>query len=72
MFKRTAPCLKYIRPAPSLRAFRCINEESLDRYSPGGYHPVRIGEYFDKERFCIINKLGYGPYSTVWLAYDRV
>ncbi|KAK4145600.1 kinase-like domain-containing protein [Dichotomopilus funicola] len=71
MLRRTAPCLKYIHPAPSLRAFRSINEESLDRYCPGGYHPVRISEAFDEGRFRISNKLGYGPYSTVWLAYDK-
>lgn len=23
-----------------------INEENLGRYSPGGYHPVRIGDLF--------------------------
>ncbi|KAF1920903.1 serine kinase [Ampelomyces quisqualis] len=47
-----------------------IREESLDRYTAGGYHPVRIGDLFKDGAYKVINKLGYGQYSTVWLAYD--
>ena len=42
---------------------------SLDRYEPGGYHPVAIGDVLDK-RYPIVDKLGSGGYSTVWLARD--
>ena len=45
-----------------------IKEESLARYCPGGYHPVRIGDTFKEGKYLIVNKLGYGLYSTVWLA----
>ena len=44
-------------------------EESFDRYRPGGYHPVRIGDLFN-DRYKVVRKLGYGQYSTVWLARD--
>lgn len=47
-----------------------VREESLDRYTTGGYHPVRIGDLFKDGAYKVINKLGYGQYSTVWLVYD--
>ncbi|KAG6032239.1 hypothetical protein E4U41_007279 [Claviceps citrina] len=47
-----------------------ISEESLDRYCIGGYHPVKIGDSFNHGKYKIISKLGYGLYSTVWLALD--
>lgn len=47
-----------------------IKEENFDLYSAGGYHPVRIGDLFKDGAYKVINKLGYGQYSTVWLAYD--
>ncbi|KAI1122434.1 kinase-like protein [Nemania abortiva] len=45
-------------------------EENLARYCPGGYHPVRIGDVFANGRYTVVNKLGWGSYSTVWLATD--
>ncbi|KAE8154969.1 kinase-like domain-containing protein [Aspergillus avenaceus] len=44
--------------------------EKLERYRPGGYHPVVIGEQL-KDRYCIVHKLGFGAYLTVWLARDQ-
>jgi serine/threonine-protein kinase SRPK3 len=44
-------------------------EEDPERYCPGGYHPVHVGENFNN-KYQIISKLGYGVYSTVWLAQD--
>lgn len=43
--------------------------ESLEKYRRGGYCPVMIGDILNK-RYQIIDKLGYGGYSTVWLALD--
>ncbi|GAQ35826.1 hypothetical protein AtubIFM56815_002976 [Aspergillus tubingensis] len=43
--------------------------ESLEKYRPGGYHPVMIGDLLH-DRYRIVDKLGYGGYSTVWLARD--
>ncbi|KAG6239087.1 hypothetical protein E4U25_001127 [Claviceps purpurea] len=52
------------KPAP------CQFPEEPDNYKPGGYHPVSLGDTFDSERYTILRKLGYGLYSTVWLARD--
>lgn len=51
-----------------LRPLRTISEEAIARYRPGGYHPVRIGDIFNNGKYKIVSKLGYGVYSTVWLA----
>lgn len=51
---------------------RAISEESLGRYCPGGYHPVRIGDIFNDGKYKVLRKLGYGVYSTVWLAHDNM
>lgn len=44
--------------------------EDLEGYRPGGYHPVNIGDVYLDGRYRIVHKLGWGSYSTVWLAYD--
>ena len=46
--------------------------ESLERYSKGGYHPVSIGDKYLQGHYHVIHKLGYGSYSTVWLARDSL
>lgn len=43
--------------------------EALEEYAPGGYHPVMVGDML-KDRYHIVDKLGFGGYSTVWLAQD--
>ncbi|PNP51065.1 hypothetical protein THARTR1_08293 [Trichoderma harzianum] len=44
-------------------------EEGKAAYRPGGFHPVYIGDIFN-DRYKILNKIGYGVYSTVWLVKD--
>lgn len=43
--------------------------ESLEKYRPGGYHPVMIGDMLHG-RYRIVDKLGFGGHSTIWLAHD--
>ncbi|KAJ7630045.1 hypothetical protein DFH06DRAFT_1337960 [Mycena polygramma] len=46
--------------------------EHSNCYGPGGFFPVRLGDVLgtDPPRYRIAAKLGYGSYSTVWLARD--
>ncbi|KAF8677377.1 CMGC SRPK protein kinase [Rhizoctonia solani] len=44
-------------------------EEAVGDYMPGGYLRVRIGDRF-AHRYRIVRKLGWGHFSTVWLAHD--
>ncbi|EMG50732.1 hypothetical protein G210_1317 [Candida maltosa Xu316] len=51
-------------------------EESNDDYKTGGYHPVCKGEiYYSRKlpnrEYIILRKLGWGHFSTVWLAKSR-
>jgi hypothetical protein len=44
--------------------------ECVQNYHPGGLHPVYLGDIVGEGRYKILRKLGYGAYSTVWLAQD--
>ncbi|KAJ7276831.1 kinase-like domain-containing protein [Mycena rebaudengoi] len=47
--------------------------ETASAYTLGGLCPIRLGcDLGSPPRYRIIAKLGYGAYSTVWLAHDRV
>ncbi|KAG8164184.1 hypothetical protein KVR01_006102 [Diaporthe batatas] len=43
--------------------------EPPDRYCLGGYHPLDVGDVL-RDRYHIVHKLGFGSYSTTWLAKD--
>lgn len=45
--------------------------EDVELYRPGGFHPVHLGDTFSNGRYRIIHKLGYGGFSTVWLAREE-
>ena len=47
------------------------DEEDWEDYVKGGYHPVKIGDTFSDERYIVVRKLGWGHFSTVWLARDQ-
>ncbi|KAI9590871.1 kinase-like domain-containing protein [Syncephalis fuscata] len=47
-----------------------MEEEDSEDYCKGGYHAVQIGETFKEGRYTILRKLGWGHFSTVWLARD--
>ena len=51
--------------------------EDITYYFPGGYHPIVVGDILSpsgengesgSRQYKIMRKLGYGSYSTVWLA----
>ena len=44
-------------------------DEGIKEYQMGGYHPVHLGEVLI-DRYVIVQKLGWGQFSTVWLAKD--
>uniref|UniRef100_A0A1A9ZQZ2 non-specific serine/threonine protein kinase n=1 Tax=Glossina pallidipes TaxID=7398 RepID=A0A1A9ZQZ2_GLOPL len=44
-------------------------QESVNEYRRGGYHPVLIGDVF-QNRFRVVRKVGWGNFSTVWLCRD--
>ena len=46
------------------------DEEDWEDYCKGGYHPVQIGDTFSDTRYTVVRKLGWGHFSTVWLAKD--
>lgn len=45
-------------------------DEGIDSYRKGGYHAVRLGDQFNGGRYIAQRKLGWGNFSTVWLAFD--
>lgn len=44
-------------------------QEDVADYCKGGYHVVNIGDLF-QGKYHVIRKLGWGHFSTVWLAWD--
>ena len=46
-------------------------DEGRSAYRKGGYHPVQVGDVF-RGTYEILCKLGWGHFSTVWLAQDRL
>ncbi|XP_028795359.1 SRSF protein kinase 1 [Neltuma alba] len=46
------------------------DDEGFESYRKGGYHAVRVGDQFAGGRYIAQRKLGWGQFSTVWLAYD--
>ncbi|KAI1195787.1 kinase domain-containing protein [Nemania serpens] len=48
-----------------------IDLEDFEDYTTGGYHPTRIGDTFHYDRYEVVHKLGFGGYSTIWLARDK-
>ena len=45
-------------------------DEGTEDYRRGGYHAVRVGDTFKNGCYVVQSKLGWGHFSTVWLAWD--
>eukprot|EP01071_Lankesteria_metandrocarpae_P010128 Lankesteria_metandrocarpae@DN5290_c2_g1_i1.p1 len=45
------------------------DDEGVRDYKEGGYHPVSVGEIYNS-RYRVEGKLGWGHFSTVWIATD--
>ncbi|KAK4132164.1 hypothetical protein BT67DRAFT_444063 [Trichocladium antarcticum] len=76
---RRIPLLGRLRPSPprvfsnsnfkKISPASTIEEETFSDYLAARYYPVRVGDVFNAQ-YQVVGKLGYGAYSTVWLARD--
>lgn len=48
---------------------RTPGKEPSQDYTRGGYHPVNVGDIYHN-RYTVVQQLGWGRYSTVWLVKD--
>jgi serine/threonine protein kinase len=46
-----------------------FDDEGFADYKEGGYCPVKMGDKLHG-KYQVVNKLGWGHYSTVWLCID--
>lgn len=58
-------------PSSATNSVMTEDEEDEQDYCKGGYHPVHVGDSFSDGRYLIVRKLGWGHFSTVWLARDN-
>ncbi|KAK2791339.1 hypothetical protein FQN53_004520 [Emmonsiellopsis sp. PD_33] len=74
LFQIRSRLAKFFGNPPRLASLEHVNPrpvtEEPDCYQPGGFHPIRLGDTFHHGQYTILRKLGYGQYSTVWLARD--
>lgn len=59
------------RTAPTTPKVNLAEEEDAADYRPGGYHPVHIMDSLSSGRYLVLRKMGWGHFSTVWLAKDN-
>jgi serine/threonine protein kinase len=56
-------------PPSRYRWPRLDHVEDVERYVPGGYHPVDLNDVIANgdRKYAIVAKLGHGGFATVWL-----
>ena len=55
----------------TLQEFENLSDsEGVEDYVNQGFHPVYLGERLHKGKYILLRKLGFGHFSTVWLAID--
>ena len=59
-------------PKRLYRVSSSTNAEDAELYKAGGLHPIHIGDTLKDDRYEIVHKLGFGSFSTVWLARDTL
>ena len=67
---RGKPILKEIKRKTAPAASPSKVYEEPNYYSSGGFYRVSLGEKLNNNQYTILRKIGYGQYSTVWLAHD--
>lgn len=65
------PCFSTTSRNQLIKYYWIDGVENLELYKPGGYHPVAINDLLHK-RYRIVDKLGFGGHSTIWLARDEI
>ncbi len=70
---RNMPASPPPEPSEGRPRFEHIRDptEWIEDYRPGGLHPVHLGDVLGSGRYRVSRKLGYGAFSTVWLARDE-
>jgi serine/threonine-protein kinase SRPK3 len=73
-FHETSLPLDWAKPAAygDAPGSEASEEEDLEDYCKGGYHPVEPGQVYKNGRYTVVRKLGWGHFSTVWLARDNM
>mmetsp|Transcript_11901 Transcript_11901/g.19453 ORF Transcript_11901/g.19453 Transcript_11901/m.19453 type:complete len:551 (-) Transcript_11901:282-1934(-) len=69
MYKIKKPPSSYDDSSDDTEDFSDSEDEGKSGYKRGGYHPVKIGDVYNG-RYTVHRKLGWGHFSTVWLATD--
>ncbi|KAE8150472.1 protein kinase [Aspergillus avenaceus] len=67
-FRRLPSPARQFPPGPLVDSNK-VEEEKLAWYSHENFFPVKIGDVF-QSKYQVVEKLGYGGYSTVWLCKD--
>jgi serine/threonine-protein kinase SRPK3 len=68
---KTEPAMHVVFPEQE-SDYEPSESEDEEDYRVGGYHPVKVGDTFNEGRYRVLQKLGWGHFSTVWLCYDSV